>query len=193
MRIIAGENITKVARGDRIRDMNLLGFLRSRSDVEGSKQVKVRMNVVNGLREDTSPVDRVDGTEVIFAHKVLVRKETLDDILTVIKRTADRNVVDVLVKDSSHLGLLNGTDTTSREKNKDLEILLVTKTIDGGTINSFKIKKNNKKKRLVTVVIIFCSLSEHKIFDFVRCQRVIVLDLTLDFTQIEKHDPLLGR
>src|SRR5690606_1304834 len=53
--------------------------------------------------------------------------------LAVIKSPLDGNVVDVLIQDSSHLGLLDWTDSSLWMENENTDILLSSQTVDGGT------------------------------------------------------------
>lgn len=51
--------------------------------------------------------------------------------LTIVKSTGDGEVVNVLVKHSSHLSLLNGTHTPLRVHDEDRDISLSSKTVNG--------------------------------------------------------------
>jgi hypothetical protein len=93
------------------------------------------------LSQDTGPVDRVDGTEMMLVVEFTVPKEVFDDILTVIKGTFNAEVVDVLVQYCGHLSFLDRTDTTVGVENEDRDVLLVTKTIDSGTYSSQRRKE----------------------------------------------------
>lgn len=45
------------------------------------REVKVGVEVVDDLSEDTGPVDRVDGSETMCGVEVYVREEGLDSVL----------------------------------------------------------------------------------------------------------------
>jgi hypothetical protein len=47
------------------------------------------MDVVSGLCQDTSPIDGVDCTKVVAVVEFSVAKESLDNILAIVKSTFD--------------------------------------------------------------------------------------------------------
>lgn len=51
-------------------------------------KVKVRVEVVDDLSEDSGPVDRVDGAEAVGAVEFGVGEEGFDDVLRAISRVA---------------------------------------------------------------------------------------------------------
>lgn len=51
--------------------------------------------------------------------------------LAVIKGTADRQVVHILIGDSCHLKLLNRTDPASRKHDENRHVLLAAQAVDG--------------------------------------------------------------
>jgi hypothetical protein len=53
--------------------------------------------------------------------------------LTVIKSTFDSEIVNVCICNRGHLRLLDGRNTTFWMKNKDRNVGLISKTINGGT------------------------------------------------------------
>lgn len=73
---VAGEDVAKVARGDREADLVAEG--------EGgvlAGEGEVGVEVVDGLGEDARPVDRVDGAELVGRVDLGVGEEGFDDVL----------------------------------------------------------------------------------------------------------------
>lgn len=52
--------------------------------------------------------------------------------LAVVKCASDSQVVDILVQDGGHLGLLDGAHATLGVEDEDGDILLASQTVDGG-------------------------------------------------------------
>ena len=69
---------------------------------------------------------------MVLVVELLVTKDLLDKILAVIKSTSDRDGVNIGVKDRGHLSLLDGGNSAVGVKNKNRDVLLVAKTVDGG-------------------------------------------------------------
>jgi hypothetical protein len=109
------------------------------------------VEVVDNLGEDAAPVDGVDGAEVEGCVGVFVGKQSLENVLNfvredmllgkkrggggaylaIVKGSSDRQVVDIIVEDGSHLSLLDGADTAGREHDEDGDVLFASQAIDG--------------------------------------------------------------
>lgn len=57
--------------------------------------MEIRKEVVHSLREDTRPIDRVDGAEAVFLVEFAICEEGFDDVLAVVKCSFHGDVVDV--------------------------------------------------------------------------------------------------
>jgi len=81
--VVSSENIAEVSSGNGELDLGV-------DDVVGELTLDVEegREVVDGLGEDASPVDRVDGTEAVLGVEGRVGEEGLDDVLWGYKRVS---------------------------------------------------------------------------------------------------------
>ena len=93
---MTGANITKVTRWDAKADF----FIIARSNG------KVGFKVINDLRKDTTPVNRVNRTEVISRFKFSILLQRFDNILAIIKHTVDGDIMDIIIGQTIHLRTL---------------------------------------------------------------------------------------
>ena len=110
---------------------------------------KVRVDVVDDLSEDTSPVDAVDRAEAVSAVDLGIGEESFDNILArsatvitvhqaglshlaVIKGAFDSEIVHIFVQHGGHLCLLDRADLALGMHDEDTDILLPAQAIDGG-------------------------------------------------------------
>ena len=114
--IVAGEDVAKVAR----RHHHLHAFRVARLLAQG----KVRRKVVRDLRENAGPVDTVDRTEVVLVVKGLVGKQRLDNVLAIVKRAVDSEIVHIVVQNGRHLRLLDRRDTAAWVQDEDVDMRL---------------------------------------------------------------------
>ena len=70
---------------------------------------KVTFKIVDDLREDTTPVNRVDSPKAVFGFKLSILLQGFYDILAVIKHTFDGDVMDIFVIEAIHLCALELT------------------------------------------------------------------------------------
>lgn len=61
-----------------------------------------------------------------------IGKQSLDNVLTIVKGSLDSEIVDVGIKHTSHLCLLNRADLALGEQDEHRNILLATQAIDSG-------------------------------------------------------------
>lgn len=87
--------------------------------------------ILTDLSENTGPIDRVDGTNIVGLVDIRIGEYGLDDVLAVIKGAFDSEVVDIRIEYACHLRLLNGANLALGEENEDRHILLASQTIDG--------------------------------------------------------------
>ena len=119
----SGKDVAEVAGGDGKVDRLHEGVL--------VRNAQVGPEIVRGLRQDTAPVDRVDGTEVDAVSELLVVEGGLDDVLTIVKGTVDGDAVDVGVGDGGHLSLLDLTDAALGVEDDTVHTLLATEAVNG--------------------------------------------------------------
>ena len=118
-----GKDVAEVASGDGKVDRLDEGVL--------VRNAQVGPEIVRGLRQDTAPVDRVDGTKVDALPELLVVEGGLDDVLTIVKGTVDGDAVDVGVGDGGHLSLLDLTDAAVGVEDDTVHTLLATEAVNG--------------------------------------------------------------
>lgn len=85
---------------------------------------------------------------------IRVGKQSLDNILTVVKGSLDSEVVHICIKHTSHLGFLDRANLALGEQNEHRNILLATETIDSGRASITRGSADNSQ-----VVTILASLS----------------------------------
>mmetsp|Transcript_7917 Transcript_7917/g.19278 ORF Transcript_7917/g.19278 Transcript_7917/m.19278 type:complete len:369 (-) Transcript_7917:584-1690(-) len=118
--VVAGEDVTKVARGDGE------GHLA----VAVGEGLEVGVEVVGDLEHDARNVDRVDGPERVLLLELEVPEEGLDNVLAVVKGALHRHVVHVGVQHARHLHLLDGRHPALREQDEALDVLLAPQSVD---------------------------------------------------------------
>jgi len=75
LRVIASEDIAKVTRRNYELDLGVLGMWDLLADLEVGEEI------VDGLGENTSPVDGVDCAEMVFVIEGPVGEQSLHDVL----------------------------------------------------------------------------------------------------------------
>ena len=64
---------------------------------------EIALEVVDDLRSNASPVDRVDRADAISLLERGIGADGLDHVLAIVEHAADRNVEDVGIGDREHL------------------------------------------------------------------------------------------
>ena len=134
--VVARENVAKVARGDgKVHLFDILVLI-------GNAQVAPV--VVGRLRQDATPIDRIDRPEMDPVAE-LGRVETgLDQVLAVVERAFDRDAVNIVIRNRRHLAFLNGGNAIVGKENDAVDALFSAETGNrrrtcitaGGTQNS---------------------------------------------------------
>ena len=101
---VTGANIAKIARW----------YAKADFFVIACGDGKIGLKVINDLRKDTAPVDRVHRTEIISGFECRVLLQRFDDILTVIKHTVDGDIMDIVISQAIHLRTLKLTHLAMR-------------------------------------------------------------------------------
>ena len=83
--------------------------------------LEVAGEVIDDLRQQPRPVDRVDGADAVAALEVQVGADRLDDILAIVEDALDREVVDVGVLQAEHLRLLERAHAPVRAEHEDAD------------------------------------------------------------------------
>ena len=92
----------------------------------------VAREVVNNLRQQTCPVDRVDSPDAVLALELQVVGHGLDHVLAIVKHALDGDVVDIRVHQAEHLRLLEGAHAAIRAGHEDTHALFATHGVLGG-------------------------------------------------------------
>ena len=93
--------------------------------------MEIASEVINHLRHQTRPVDRIDRANLVLAFEVQVVGHRLDDVLTVVKHTLDCDVVDVLVHQAEHLRLLKRAHAAIRRGHENAHAFFATHGVLG--------------------------------------------------------------
>jgi hypothetical protein len=141
---VTGQDVTKVSGGDDVANLG------GSSDLVGEREVG--REVVDDLGEDTGPVDGVNRTKVVGLAKNGMREKSLDNVLAVVESSLNGQIVDVVVENSGHLGLLDGGDLALGVKNENGNILLSAKTVNGSGAGVSTGSSNNSQGVALTIL-----------------------------------------
>ncbi|KAH3668855.1 hypothetical protein OGAPHI_002610 [Ogataea philodendri] len=94
------------------------------------QQLEVGVEVVSHLCEDSSPVDRVDCSDVVFLVELGISKHFLHNVLTVVKGTFHRKSVDVIVQNRGHLLFLQRRDSACWVEDEHRNVLFVSEAVN---------------------------------------------------------------
>ena len=78
--------------------------------------------IINNLRHDPRPVDRIDRRQVKILAQLFIGKHRFDDILAVIERAFERDVMHVRRIDACHLPTLHFRGAALRMQDEDIDI-----------------------------------------------------------------------
>ena len=109
-RDIAGEDVAEISGRHREGD---LAMRRAERDRGGE--------VVDDLRDDARPVDRVDAGEPHAVAERVVVEQALHDRLAVVERAVDRDRVDVVVRRRRHHAALHVGDAAVRKQHDEVD------------------------------------------------------------------------
>ena len=107
--VIAGENVAEIAGRHRERDVAIGRAERDRGG-----------EIIDDLREDARPVDRVDAGEREFVAEGEIVEQRLHDVLAIVERAFDRDRVHARLVDRRHLPALHVGDAPVRIEDEDV-------------------------------------------------------------------------
>ena len=120
-RRVASVNIAEIAGRDGEGD-----FLLRRAERRGGGEV------IDGLAEDSRPIDRIDAGQARVRAETMVVEHALHQSLTIVEGALDRDVVDVGGGDRRHLAALDLGDPALGMEDEDLDRGAVAAGLDGG-------------------------------------------------------------
>lgn len=91
---------------------------------------------------------------------IRIGEQGLDDILAIVERSLDSEIVHIGIKHTSHLRLLNGADLALGEQDEHGDILLAAQAIDSGRPSITRRRTNNSQ--VVTVLASLSLVLTHK-------------------------------
>ena len=91
--------------------------------------MKVGREVIDHLSHQSGPVDRIDGADPVAPLEVGIAGHGFDDVLAIVEHPLDGEVVDVVVLQAEHLGLLKGAHAPMRRHHEDANALLAAHRI----------------------------------------------------------------
>ena len=129
----AGSADPSASRRDRRRMLPKLpeGTAKSTGSPSPRGDGEVALEVVDDLRGDARPVDRVDGADPPARLERRVGAHRLDDVLAVVEHAVDRDVVDVGVRQREHLRLLERAHPPERDQHEHGEAALAPHRVLG--------------------------------------------------------------
>ena len=120
-RDVPGEDVAEIAR--RHREVDRLAVrLRHRA---------IAAEIVDDLRGDARPVDRIDGADRVARLERGVGGDRLHDVLAVVEHALDRDVVDVGVGERIHLRLLERAHPSLGRQHEDVDAALAAHRVLG--------------------------------------------------------------
>ena len=121
---MASANVTEVARRYRERHLAVLARPTARRS-------EVALEVVDDLRHDTGPVDRIDRADLVARLVSVIVRHRLDDVLCVVEHAFHREVEDVRILQAVHLGRLERTHLAGRREHEDANAFLAAHGVLG--------------------------------------------------------------
>ena len=121
-RDMTGADVAKIARRHGEADFFSVGF----------RRLEIAREVINHLRHQPRPVDRVDSADLVLPLELQIVRDGLDDVLAVVKHADDGDVVDVLVLQAEHLRLLERAHAPVRRGHKNAHAFFAAHGVFGG-------------------------------------------------------------
>ena len=111
---ISGIDIAEIARRDREGN---LAFRRSK--------LHPRPEIIGDLAHDARPVDRIDRRKTDLVAESMIIEQCLHQVLTIIKRSLDRDVMHIVRQDRRHLATLHFGNAPLRMQDENIDIFPV--------------------------------------------------------------------
>ena len=99
--------------------------------LDASVRLEVAGKVIDHLRQQARPVDRIDRADLVLALELQVVGDGLDHVLAVVEHALDGDVVDVGVQQAEHLRLLERAHAPVRAGHEDAHALLAAHGVFG--------------------------------------------------------------
>ena len=165
-RNVAGENVAEVAR--RHGEGDFFAFVLRRREVA--------LEVVDDLRRDARPVDRVDGPEPVARLERRVAGDRLDDVLAVVEHALDRDVEDVGVGERVHLRGLERAHAPLRREHEHAHAALAAHRVLGRRAGVARGRAENVERRRSPRQHVFEQIAEQLQRDVLERERRTVGD-----------------
>ena len=88
--------------------------------------------IIDDLRDDAAPVDGIDAGQAHAVAEAVVVEHRLDDVLAVVERAFERDVVHVGVEHRGHLQALHRRGAALRMQDEDVGGVAAAEGLDGG-------------------------------------------------------------
>ena len=111
---------------------------------------EVAVEVVDDLRGDARPVDRVDRAEEVARLERRIAGDGLDDVLAIVERALDREVVDVRIVERVHLRLLERAHPAVRRQHEHGEVALAAHRVLGGAAGVARCRAQDVERPLAS-------------------------------------------
>ena len=133
LRQITRKNIAEVASGHR----------KTRRPINAAKGQR-RIKVIDNLRHDARPVDRVDRHQpATIRQEGLGHKARFHHRLAVVEVTLNRDVMNIGRHDGCHLTTLDLRDTLMRMQNENIDIVAALAALDSGASRIARCRTHN--------------------------------------------------
>ena len=99
--------------------------------IVGFSSGEVALEVIDDLRGDATPVDRIDGTDLVLGLEGVIIGDGLNDVLRIIEHAVHGDVEDVVVLQRVHLRALEGRHAAVWREHEDAHALLAAHGVFG--------------------------------------------------------------
>ena len=93
---------------------------------------EIALEVINDLRRDTRPVDRIDRTNLVLGLEGGIVGDRLHDVLRIIEQAGHGDIEDIGILQRIHLGALEGAHLAVRREHENLDVMLAAHGVFGG-------------------------------------------------------------
>ncbi|KAG0161948.1 hypothetical protein DFQ30_004760 [Apophysomyces sp. BC1015] len=98
-----------------------------------ARRVEVASEIVDDLRDDPCPVDRIDRADLVLRLEGVVVRHRLDDVLAIVEHPFERHIEDVRILQAEHLRGLERAHFAVRRQHEHAHAALAAHRVFGST------------------------------------------------------------
>ena len=172
-----------------------VGTAKSTALVVRFRRLEEAGEVVDDLRQEARPVDRVDRADRVRALEVEVGGDRLDEVLAVVEDAFDRDVVDVGVLQAEHLRLLERAHAAERREHEDVDAALALERVLGGAAGVARGRAEDGERAAAPRQLVLEGVAEELHRDVLERQRRAVReaeDEDAGLERAQRRDPRIA-